>query len=224
MRHSLASTVAVPRAPSLQGGTRGSPRGCRAWPGAQRHRASGGTAAPGGSAQGDPGGAGTPGGTPAASRRSGRSLAGRRWRHAGSDGTALRAASGHPARHDPGQLHRSGVAIRKTGEGFQQCYNGQAAVDEASRLIVAVDLSNQAPDNGRLLPVLAREDRRHQIPRSAETALERIIALRGSRARSSTASKGPGPGRALAPSRVRRGCRTSSARPRIQRCSPPGIA
>lgn len=45
--------------------------------------------------------------------------------------------------------------IMQTGEGFQQCYNGQAAVDEGSQLIVPADLSNQAPDNGQLLPMLA---------------------------------------------------------------------
>lgn len=44
--------------------------------------------------------------------------------------------------------------IMKTQEGFQQCYNGQAAVDEDSRLIVAADLSNNAPDNGQLLPMV----------------------------------------------------------------------
>ena len=34
--------------------------------------------------------------------------------------------------------------IMKTTEGFQQCYNGQAAVDEDSLLIVAVDLSERS--------------------------------------------------------------------------------
>src|SRR3990167_8059917 len=42
-----------------------------------------------------------------------------------------------------------------TQEGFQQCYNGQAAVDEGSMLIVAADLSNNASDNGQLLPMVA---------------------------------------------------------------------
>lgn len=44
--------------------------------------------------------------------------------------------------------------IMKTQEGFQQCYNGQVAVDESSLLIVAADLSNNAPDNGQLLPMV----------------------------------------------------------------------
>jgi len=44
--------------------------------------------------------------------------------------------------------------IMNTQEGYQQCYNGQAGVDEGSRLIVAADLSNNASDNGELLPML----------------------------------------------------------------------
>lgn len=44
--------------------------------------------------------------------------------------------------------------IMNTREGYQQCYNGQAAVDEGSQLIVAADLSNNASDNGELLPML----------------------------------------------------------------------
>lgn len=44
--------------------------------------------------------------------------------------------------------------IMKTGEGFQQCYNAQAAVDEDSRLIVANALSNCAADTEQLLPMV----------------------------------------------------------------------
>lgn len=44
--------------------------------------------------------------------------------------------------------------IMKTHEGYQQCYNGQAAVDEGSQLIIAADLTNNASDNGQLLPLL----------------------------------------------------------------------
>ncbi|MDP3228119.1 MAG: transposase, partial [Acidovorax sp.] len=63
--------------------------------------------------------------------------------------------------------------IMKTTEGFQQCYNGQAAVDEDSRLIVAVDLSNQAPDNGQLLPML------EQATANAGQAPEVVLADAG---------------------------------------------
>jgi transposase len=46
--------------------------------------------------------------------------------------------------------------IMKTQDGFQQCYNAQAAVDEGSLLIVANDLGNNASDNGQLLPMLEK--------------------------------------------------------------------
>jgi transposase len=44
--------------------------------------------------------------------------------------------------------------IMKTSAGYDQCYNGQIAVDEASQMIVATGLTNCAADNGELLPVL----------------------------------------------------------------------
>jgi hypothetical protein len=46
--------------------------------------------------------------------------------------------------------------IMKTSYGFDQCYNGQLAVDEATQLIVATGLTNCAADNGELLPLLNR--------------------------------------------------------------------
>jgi len=45
--------------------------------------------------------------------------------------------------------------IMKTGEGFQQCYNAQAAVEAGSQIIVAAELNNCAADSGQLLPVVA---------------------------------------------------------------------
>jgi transposase len=44
--------------------------------------------------------------------------------------------------------------IMKTPQGFDQCYNGQIAVDEASQMIVATGLTNCAADNGELLPLI----------------------------------------------------------------------
>jgi transposase len=44
--------------------------------------------------------------------------------------------------------------IMKTSSGFDQCYNGQLAVDEASQMIVATGLTNCAADNGALLPLI----------------------------------------------------------------------
>ena len=44
--------------------------------------------------------------------------------------------------------------IMKTPSGYDQCYNGQIAVDEDSQLIVAAALTNNAADNGELIPLL----------------------------------------------------------------------
>jgi transposase len=44
--------------------------------------------------------------------------------------------------------------IMKASYGFDQCYNGQLAVDEGSQLIVATGLTNCAADNGELLPLI----------------------------------------------------------------------
>lgn len=46
--------------------------------------------------------------------------------------------------------------IMKASHGFDQCYNGQIAVDERSQLIVATRLTNVAPDQGTLMPILDR--------------------------------------------------------------------
>jgi len=44
--------------------------------------------------------------------------------------------------------------IMKTSSGFDQCYNGQLAVDEASQIIVATGLTNCAADQAELLPLI----------------------------------------------------------------------
>lgn len=47
--------------------------------------------------------------------------------------------------------------IMKGGDGaFVQGYNAQAAVDDFYQVIVAADVTNQAPDNGNLIPMLAQ--------------------------------------------------------------------
>ncbi|MGH8567001.1 MAG: IS1182 family transposase [Gammaproteobacteria bacterium] len=46
--------------------------------------------------------------------------------------------------------------IMKTSYGFDQCYNGQIAVDEGTQLIVATGLTNCAADNAELLPLIDR--------------------------------------------------------------------
>ena len=44
--------------------------------------------------------------------------------------------------------------IMKTSAGYDQCDNGQIAVDEASQMIVATGLTNCAADNAELLPLI----------------------------------------------------------------------
>jgi hypothetical protein len=44
--------------------------------------------------------------------------------------------------------------IMKMGNGFEQCYNAQAAVDEEHQIIVAVGLTNCAADNAQLIPMI----------------------------------------------------------------------
>lgn len=44
--------------------------------------------------------------------------------------------------------------IMKTSSSFDQCYNAQLAVDEASQMIIATGLTNCAADNAELLPLL----------------------------------------------------------------------
>lgn len=44
--------------------------------------------------------------------------------------------------------------IMKTADGYQQCYNGQLAVDDAHQLIVEADLTANASDNGELLGLI----------------------------------------------------------------------
>ena len=46
--------------------------------------------------------------------------------------------------------------IMKTSHGFDQCYNGQIAVDETTQLIVATGLTNCGADNRELLPLISR--------------------------------------------------------------------
>jgi transposase len=48
--------------------------------------------------------------------------------------------------------------IMKTSSGFDQCYNGQIAVDETTQLIVATGLTNCAADNAELLPLIDRAE------------------------------------------------------------------
>lgn len=46
--------------------------------------------------------------------------------------------------------------IMKTSSGYEQCYNGQIAVDAESRLIVAAEITQNAADAEQLLPMVAK--------------------------------------------------------------------
>jgi transposase len=50
--------------------------------------------------------------------------------------------------------------IMKTADGFQQCYNGQLAVDNEFQLIVANTLTNNASDNGELIGLVEAIEQR----------------------------------------------------------------
>lgn len=76
----------------------------------------------------------------------------------GPTGRSCKRELGIPNDKDQENFTDPESRIMKTQEGFQQCYNGQAAVDEGSLLIVAADLSNNAPDNGQLLPMVTQTE------------------------------------------------------------------
>ncbi|MBD8528346.1 transposase [Pseudoxanthomonas sp. CAU 1598] len=82
-------------------------------------------------------------------------------------GPKFKREAGVPAEHAQDNFTDPESRIMKTAEGFQQCYNAQAAVDEGSQLIVAVDLNACAADVGQLLPMVKHSEanlgRRHAV-------------------------------------------------------------
>ena len=57
--------------------------------------------------------------------------------------------------------------IMKTSSGFEQCYNGQIAVDAESRLILAAEVTQSAADVEQLLPMVEKcEVVAQEIPRA----------------------------------------------------------
>ena len=71
---------------------------------------------------------------------------------------------GRPRKHPPG-VPKPGAQrnftdpesrIMKTRDGFQQCYNAQAAVDAGSQVIVAQDVTQSATDRNQLKPMVAQ--------------------------------------------------------------------
>lgn len=63
--------------------------------------------------------------------------------------------------------------IMKSGDGFEQAYNVQIAVDEEHQIIVAAALSNQGPDAEYFIPMLDR------IVRNCDAVPERVTADSG---------------------------------------------
>lgn len=68
--------------------------------------------------------------------------------------------------------------IMKTSEGYQQCYNGQLAVDDEFQMIVANALTNNASDNGELIGLI------DDIERDLDAAPEAVLADAGYRSES----------------------------------------
>ncbi len=91
----------------------------------------------------------------------------------GPTGRSCRRELGVPHEKDQENFTDPESRIMKTQEGYQQCYNGQAAVDEGSQLIVANELSNNASErtqaNTGLTPQMTVADTGYA---SEETFLE----------------------------------------------------
>ena len=51
--------------------------------------------------------------------------------------------------------------MKTSSEGFQQCYNAQLAVEGANQLIVAAEVSSNASDQGRRVPLLDEVEASH---------------------------------------------------------------
>ena len=51
--------------------------------------------------------------------------------------------------------------MKTSADGFQQCYNAQVAVEGQNQLIVAVEVSSNASDQGRLVPLVQEVESTH---------------------------------------------------------------
>jgi hypothetical protein len=69
-------------------------------------------------------------------------------------GRKPRSDPGRPKDTDQENFTDPDSRIMKTQDGYQQCFNAQAAVEEQSRLIVATGLTNCAADNAELRPMI----------------------------------------------------------------------
>jgi IS5 family transposase len=80
--------------------------------------------------------------------------AGRKEAPADAEEGTKRRAFGEPPEKKQDNFTDPESRIMKTSSGFEQCYNGQLAVDSESRLILAAKVTQSAADHDELLPVL----------------------------------------------------------------------
>ena len=75
-------------------------------------------------------------------------------RRGGGAGRPFKHSFGEPDDKAQDNLTDPQSRIMKMGGNIEQCYNAQAAVDGESQLILATGLTNNAADNGELLPMI----------------------------------------------------------------------
>lgn len=80
--------------------------------------------------------------------------AGRKEAPAGAGEGQKKREFGEPAEKKQDNFTDPESRIMKTSSGFEQCYNGQLAVEGESRLILAARVTQSASDHDELLPVL----------------------------------------------------------------------
>ena len=139
-------------AEDCRGGRRSGGRPLRR--GGPRRRAAGGAQAARGPAGGDPGGEGAPGG------RAERD--GRRAGPQGRDRSATRRG-GQPYKREYGEPDETAQSnftdpesriMKTSSEGFQQSYNAQMAVEGENQLVVGTAVTDNASDQGQLVPMV----------------------------------------------------------------------
>jgi transposase len=79
---------------------------------------------------------------------------GRKEPPAGAEEGKKKRAFGEPPEKKQDNFTDPESRIMKTSSGFEQCYNGQLAVESESRLILAAKVTQSASDHDELLPVL----------------------------------------------------------------------
>jgi hypothetical protein len=83
----------------------------------------------------------------------------------GKKGTPFKKAFGEPPEKAQDNFTDPESRIMKMGNGFEQSYNAQAAVDETKQIIVAVNVTNCAADNAQLIPMIeATKETTGEIP------------------------------------------------------------